>query len=100
MEDFQYIIPTSWAKRLQVLRAKVTGPRNIIAQELALKIAAAEDEAYRAAIMTTDMRMQFPIPLSDAETEAATCSLADTERVTNQLEREIYGMTSNEQKQF
>jgi hypothetical protein len=61
---------------------------------------AAEDEAYGAANMTADKRLQFQIRLSDAETEATTWSLADTERVTNQLEREIYGITSNEQKRF
>ena len=62
--------------------------------------AAAEDEAYGAANMTADKRLHVQIRLSDAETEATTWSLADTERVTNQLEREIYGITSNEQKRF
>jgi len=62
--------------------------------------AAAEDEAYGAAYMTADKRLQFQICLSNAETEAMTWSLADTERVTNQLEREIYGITSNEPKRF
>jgi hypothetical protein len=50
--------------------------------------------------MTADMRLQFQIRLSVAETEATTWSLAGMERVTNQLEREIYGITSNEQKRF
>jgi hypothetical protein len=40
------------------------------------------------------------VRLSDAETETTTWSLADTEQVTIQLEREIYGITSNEQKRF
>jgi len=62
--------------------------------------AAAEDKAYCAANMTTNKRLQFQIRLSDAETEATTWSLADTERVTNQLEREIYGITWNAQKRF
>ena len=62
--------------------------------------AAAEDEAYGAANITADKRLQFQIRLSNAETAATTWSLADTERVTNQLEREIYGITSNEQKRF
>jgi hypothetical protein len=35
---------------------------------------------------------------SDAETEATTWSLADTEHASLQLEREIYGITLNEQK--
>ena len=83
---------------LQEVGTKATGPRSKFANELALKITAAEEKAYGAANMTTDKRVQFQIRLSDAETEATTWSMADTERVTNQLEREIYGITSNEQK--
>jgi len=50
--------------------------------------------------MTANKRLQFQIRLSDAKTEAMTWTLADTERVTNQLERECYGITSNEQQRF
>jgi len=50
--------------------------------------------------MSTDKRLGFHIHLSDAETEAKTWSWADSECVTNQLEREIYGITSNEQMRF
>jgi hypothetical protein len=50
--------------------------------------------------MTANKRLQFRLRLSDAETEATTWSLPDTERVTIQLEREIYGITSNEQKRL
>jgi len=57
---------------------------------------AAEDEAYKAENMTANKLLQFQICLSDAETEATTRSLADTEHVTIQLEREMYGITSNE----
>jgi len=85
---------------LQEVGTKATGPRSKFAKDLALMKAAAEDEAYGAANMTSNKRHQFQIYLSDAETEATTWSLADTERVTNQLEREIYGITSNEQKRF
>jgi len=59
---------------------------------------AAEDDAYRVAKMTADMQLQFQNCLSNADTEATTWSLADTAHVTNQLEREIYGITLNEQK--
>jgi len=62
--------------------------------------AAAKDEADGAANMTANKRLQFQIRLSYAETEASTCSMADTEQVTNQLEREIYAITSNDQKRF
>ena len=61
---------------------------------------AAEDEAYGVANMTADKRRQFQVRPSNAETEAATWSVADTEHITNRLEREIYGIISNEQKQF
>jgi hypothetical protein len=85
---------------LQEVRTKATGPRSIFAKELALRKAAAEDEAYGAANMTADKRVQFQNRLSNAETEATASSLADSELVTNQLEREIYGITSNEQMRF
>jgi len=85
---------------LQEVGTKATDPRSIFAKELALRKAAAEDEAYGAANMTADKRLQFQNRLSDAETKATSWSLADSERVTNQLEREIYGITSNEQMRF
>jgi hypothetical protein len=50
--------------------------------------------------MTVNKRLHFQIRLSDALTGAITWSLADTERVANHLEREIYGITLNEQKRF
>jgi hypothetical protein len=85
---------------LQEIGTKATGPRSKFAKDIALMKVAAEDEAYGAANVTADKRLQFQIRLSDAETEVTTWSLADMERVTNQLEREIYGITSNEQKRF
>jgi hypothetical protein len=85
---------------LQEVWTTATSPRSKFATDLAIMKAAAEDEAYGVANMTADKRVQFHIRLSDAATEANTWSLADTERVTNQLEREIYGITSNEQKRF
>jgi len=59
-----------------------------------------DDKAYRMANMSTDKRLQFQIHWSDAETAATTWSLADTEHVSNQLERAIYGVTLNEQMQL
>ena len=50
--------------------------------------------------MTADKRVQFQISLSDAEIEATTWSIADADRVVNQLERLIYGITSKDQMQF
>jgi len=85
---------------LQEVRTKATGRRSKFTKDLALMKTAAEDEAYGAANITADKRLQFQVRLSDAETEATTWSLAYMERVTNQLEREIYGITSNEQEQF
>jgi hypothetical protein len=91
-----------WHKQqpLREVGTKTTGLRCKLAKELALKKTAAKDEAYGAANMTANKRLQFRIRLSDAESEATTWSLADTEHVTNQLEREICDITSNEQKQF
>jgi hypothetical protein len=72
-------------KLLQEVGTKTTGPRSKFSKELALKEIAAEDKAYGAANIAADLGLQFQIRLSDAETEATTCSLADTERVTTQL---------------
>jgi len=85
---------------LQEVETEATEPRSKFAKDLELMKAAAEDEAYGAASMTADKQLQFQIPLSDAGTEATTWILADTERVTNQVEREINGITSNNQKRF
>jgi len=85
---------------LQEIGTKATGPRCKSAKDLALMNTATEDEDYGAANMTVNKRLQFQIRLSNPDTEATTSSSADTERVTNQLEREIHGITSNERKQF
>jgi len=61
---------------------------------------AAKDEAYRVANMTPDMQMQFQNRLSDVEKEATMWRLADVDHVTLQLKREIFAITSIEQKWF
>jgi len=60
---------------------------------------AAEEEVYGVANMTADKRVEFQVCLFSAETEATTWSIADMDYIENQLEREIYGITSNEQMQ-
>jgi hypothetical protein len=50
--------------------------------------------------MMANMRLQFQIRLSHAETDATTWSLPDMEHVIIQLEGEIYGITSNQPKRF
>jgi len=60
----------------------------------------ADEEPYGTVNMTADKHMQFQIRLSDAEIEATTCSITDTDCVVNQLEREIYGITSKDQMRF
>jgi len=93
---FDKLIQSHERQLLQEVGTKATSPRSKFAKELALMKTAVEEEAYGAANMTADKRLPFHDCLSDAETEVTTWSLADTERVTNQLEREIYGITSNE----
>jgi hypothetical protein len=61
---------------------------------------AAEEEAYGAVNMTADKGVQYQVCLCDAELEATTWSIADADRVVNQLEREIYGITSKDQTRF
>jgi len=84
----------------QEVASKATSPRSVFAKQLALMKTAAQDEALGAANMTTDKWMKFHIQLSNAEPEVTTWRLSDTERVTIQLERDIHGITSNEQKRF
>ena len=84
----------------QQVGTKATGPRSKFSKEPALMTTAAEDEAWGAANMIADKGLQFQICLSDAETEAMTWCLADTEHVTIRLDREIYGIISNEQHRF
>jgi len=50
--------------------------------------------------MSADKRVDFRVHLCDAETEATTWSITDTDRVANRLKREIYGIASNEQMRF
>jgi len=85
---------------LQEVGTKAIGPRSIFDKQLALMKTAAEDKAYGAANMTPDKWLRFPNRLSDVETEATTRNLADLQYVRIQLKREIYGITSNEQKRF
>jgi len=85
---------------LQEVGTKATGRRRIFPKKLAQMKTAAEEEAYGAVIMTVDKCVQFQVCLSDAEIEATTCSIADMDCVVNQLEREIYGITSKDQMRF
>jgi hypothetical protein len=61
---------------------------------------AAEEEIYEAVNMTADKRVQFQVCPSDAEIKVTTWSIADADHVVNQLEREVYGITSNDQMRF
>jgi len=97
---FDKILQCHKRQLLQEVGTKATGPTIKFARELALQKTAANDKAYGAANITANKRLQFRIRLSDAETEATTWSFADMACVTNQLEREIYGITSNEQMWF
>ena len=50
----------------------------------------AEDEAYGAVNITANERVQFQVCLSNAEIEATTWCITDTDRVVNQLERDLW----------
>jgi hypothetical protein len=69
---------------------KATGPRSIFAKKLAQMKTAAEEVAYWAENMTANQRLQFQVCLSDAEIEATTWSIADTDRAVNQLKRDLW----------
>jgi len=61
---------------------------------------AAEEEAYGAVNMTTNKHVQFQVCLTNAEIEATTCCITNTDCIVNQLDREIYGITSKDQMRF
>jgi len=82
---------------LQEVGTKATGPRSIFAKKLAQMKSAAEEGVYGVANMTADKGVEFQVSLSDAEPETTTSSITDMDPVANQLAREIYGITSNEQ---
>jgi len=100
MQAFDKLFYCHERQLLHEVGTKATGHRCKFAKELALNKTAAEDEAHGAANKTADERLQFQGCLSDAEAEALTWNLADMERVSTQLPREINGITSNEQKRF
>jgi len=85
---------------LQEIGTKATGPRSTFAKKLAQMKTAAEEEVHGAANKTADKRVEFQVRLSHADTGATTLIIADTDRIANQLEREIHGVTSNEQMRY
>jgi hypothetical protein len=50
--------------------------------------------------MAANKYVEFQVRLSDPKTEASTWSIADTDKFVSQLEREIHGITLNEQMWF
>jgi len=58
---------------------------------------APEEAAYGALNITADKCVQFQVCLFDAEIEATTGSIADTNQVVNQLKREFDGITAKDQ---
>jgi hypothetical protein len=85
---------------LQEVGTEATGPRSTLAKKLAQMKTAAEEQVYGAANMTPDKCVEFQICLSNALTEATTWSIANTDCIANLLEREIDGITLNEQMHF
>lgn len=63
-------------------------------------MSAAADKVDRAAHMTTDKWVNFQVHLSNGESEGTTCSVTDTDCTPNDLEGDIYDVTSNEQIWF
>jgi len=83
---------------LQDVRSKpVTGHRSTFAKKPAQLKTAAEEDVYDAANMTADKGVKFQVRPSDAETDTTALSIANMDCIANQLEREIDGITSNEQ---
>jgi hypothetical protein len=61
---------------------------------------AAKEEVYGAVNMTANKGMEFLVSQTNTKTEDTTWSIAHNDCMVSQLEREIYGITSNMQMQF
>jgi len=61
---------------------------------------AANEEVYCAANRTTNKCVECQVRLSNAETEATAWTITDTDRIVNQLQSDIYGITATEQMLF
>jgi len=61
---------------------------------------AVKEEVYGAVNMTANKCVQFQLHLSYDETEATTWSIADSDHIVSQLERELYGITVDEEMRF
>jgi len=85
---------------LQEVGTKATGPRRRFAKKLAQMKTAPEEDACRAVNMTADNGVQFQVFLCNIQIEATTWSIADMDRIVNQLGRDIYCITSKDQMQF
>ena len=75
---------------MQEVGTKATGPRSIFAKTFAQMKTSAEVEAHGAVNMTADKRVQFLICPADAEIEAITWGINDTDRIVNQLDRDVW----------
>ena len=82
---------------LREVGTTATGPRSTVAKIHAHMTSPADEESNKAVNMNADKRVQCLVRPSDVETEATTWRIADADRVVNQLEREIYGITSKGQ---
>jgi len=60
-----------------------------LAKKLAQLKTTAEEEVYGAVNTTADKRVGFQVCLFDAQTEATTWSIDDTDRIVSQRGREI-----------
>jgi hypothetical protein len=87
-------------QQLQEVETKATGLRSIFGKKLAQMKTVAEDQAYGTVNITADKRVQLQVYLSDAEIETSMGRIADTDRIVNHLDREIYGITSKDQMRF
>jgi len=85
---------------LQGVGTKTISPRRTFTRKLAQIKTAAEEQVYGVVNMTPNKNVEFQVHLSDGKTEATTWSIADTDRIWSPLEREINGITLNEQMRF
>jgi len=87
---YPYMMRDNYCRKLG-LRQPV--PEAHLQKTLAQLNMATEEEGNWAANTTTDMHAEYQVHLSNAETDATTWSIADTDLIVNQLERDMYCKT-------
>jgi hypothetical protein len=83
---FNELLQHNERQLLQEVGTKATSRRSTFAKNIAQMKTTAEEEVYGLVNMTANRRLELQVGLSDAETEAPTLNITDTDHDVSQLE--------------